>query len=130
MCFAHLRGCDSDFTQCEIQARAQSPERIFVENADLKCCPIIEVFPTLYYLSFLFKKLIESKTNFSFFSLLCTIHVKTNPCAYEYKLNIAKGEDTTLKLVNFKNNAIKEIANLNKLTNLIFLDLYNNQVRS
>ncbi len=62
------------------QARLQNPERIVLEGADLRACPLIE------------------------------------------------GEDVEIRLVNFKSNAITEISHLEPMTNLIFLDMYNNQV--
>lgn len=41
---------------------------------------------------------------------------------------LIEGEDDSIRLVNLKNNCITGISNLDALTKLIFLDLYNNQV--
>ncbi len=38
-----------------------------------------------------------------------------------------RGEEN-LRLLNYENNVITKICNLNNLRNLIFLDLYNNRV--
>ena len=39
-----------------------------------------------------------------------------------------EGEER-LRLLNYQNNAISFVANLHNLPNLIFLDLYSNQIR-
>jgi leucine-rich repeat-containing protein 49 len=39
-------------------------------------------------------------------------------------------QEQRLRLLNYQNNMIKQISNLENLPNLIFLDLYNNQITS
>lgn len=40
----------------------------------------------------------------------------------------AKQGDTRLRLLNYQNNVISKVTNLANLPNLIFLDLYNNNI--